>query len=131
MKKVFVCSPYRGDIEKNKKRAVIAARILTEYGYMPVVPHLYFPQFFNDKNEVERARAIDLGIELLKECQLMWILGPTITEGMQQEIEEAKSLLIPAEMYDEDYVPIKARNMFIDQRIDDRTRSSLKGLKLK
>lgn len=131
MKKVFVCSPYRGDIEKNKKQAALAARILAEYGYMPIVPHLYFPQFFNENDERERIRGIELGCELLKECEKIWIIGTEITSGMEFEIEAAKEYLIPAEMYDEDFRIIKARTIHIDGRIDDRTRGILKGLKLK
>lgn len=131
MKKAFVCSPYKGDIEKNKKQAAIAARILIEYGYMPIAPHLYFPQFFNDNDERERTRGIELGCELLKECEKIWIIGTEITSGMELEIEVAKANLIPAEMYDEDFRLINARILMLDGRIDDRTREILKGLKLK
>ena len=49
IKKVFICSPYRGNIEENKKKAVTYARITVMSGDIPIVPHLYFPAFLDEK----------------------------------------------------------------------------------
>ncbi|WP_312339036.1 ssDNA-binding protein [Anaerospora hongkongensis] len=92
MKKIFVCSPYRGNIEKNTKRAVFAARVICGCGHIPVVPHLYFPQFLDDKDQFERIRGIEYGIELMKECDQLWLLGPEISKGMEYELEVAKDI---------------------------------------
>ena len=131
MKKIFVCSPYRGDVEKNTKRAAQVARILCECGYIPVVPHLYFPNFLREDDQYERIRGIELGIELMKECDKIWLLGPKITNGMEYELETAKELQIPVEMYDEKLRKIKAKTLAIDDRMDDHVREILKGLELK
>ena len=47
-KKIFICSPYRGRVEENKKNAVSYARITAMSGDAPIVPHLYFPSFLDD-----------------------------------------------------------------------------------
>ena len=38
MKKVFICSPYRGDVERNVALAKAHARFAARCGYCPVVP---------------------------------------------------------------------------------------------
>lgn len=129
MKKVFVCSPYRGDIEKNTKRAADSAKIICECGYIPIVPHLYFPQFLNENDQFERIRGIELGVELMKDCDLLWLLGPTITNGMEYELEAAKEICIPVRMYDEQLRQINPKNLILDERVDDHFRSIVKGLK--
>lgn len=130
MKKILVCSPYRGDIEKNTKRAAQAARILCECGCMPIVPHLYFPNFLSEEDPHERIRGIELGVELMKECHKIWLIGLEITNGMEFELEAAKELNIPVEIYDEELRQVKAKTLSIDDRLDDRVREILKGLKL-
>lgn len=39
-KKVFICSPFRGDMEGNAKKAAVYCRIACEQGYLPIAPHL-------------------------------------------------------------------------------------------
>jgi len=129
MKKVFVCSPYRGDIEKNTKKAAYAARIICGCGYMPVVPHLYFPQFLDENDQHERIQGIELGIELMKDCDLIWLLGPEITAGMEYELEAAREIRIPVRMYDEQLRQINPKTLILDERVDDHFRSVVKGLK--
>jgi hypothetical protein len=129
MKKVFVCSPYRGDIVKNTKRAAYAAKILCDCGYMPIVPHLYFPQFLDENDPFERIRGIEYGIELMKDCDLLWLLGPEITSGMEYELEVAKEIRIPVRMYDEQLRQINPKTLMLDERVDDRFCSIVKGLK--
>ena len=129
MKKVFVCSPYRGNIEKNTKRAVFAARVICGCGHIPVVPHLYFPQFLDDKDQFERIRGIEYGIELMKECDQLWLLGPEISKGMEYELEVAKEIRIPVKMYDDQLRQINPKTLILDDRVDDHFRSVVKGLK--
>lgn len=129
MKKVFVCSPYSGDIEENTKKASHAAKIICGCGYIPIVPHLYFPQFLDDDDEVERIRGIELGIELMKDCDFIWLIGPEISAGMEYELEAAKGIGIIVKMYDEQLRSINPKTMMIDKRVDERFRSVVKGLK--
>lgn len=129
MKKVFVCSPYHGDTKKNTEKAAFAAKILSESGHMPVAPHLYFPNFLDDNDQYERIRGIELGIEQMKECNLVWLLGTSITPGMEFELEVAKEIGIPIRMYDDNFKQINPKTLILDVRVDDHFRRVVKGLK--
>ena len=85
MKKIFICSPYAGDIKKNTELAKIYAKYVIDKGYLPIAPHLYFTQFLNE--ETERDLGINLGLELLKECDEIWVFGDIISQGMRKELE--------------------------------------------
>ena len=130
MKKVFVCSPYRGDIEKNTKMAKRIARLLCKCGYLPILPHLYFPQFLREKDQPERILGIELGVELMKECDLIWLIGPVITNGMEYELLAAKELGIPVEIYDGEINQIKAKTLSLDDRVNEKFCDFVKGLNL-
>jgi dienelactone hydrolase len=90
-KRIFVCSPYRGDIETNVKRAKRICNDLANLGFVPIAPHLYFPQFLDDAIEIERQRGITMGMSLLKDCDAVYVYGKP-TEGMKQEIQFAEAL---------------------------------------
>ena len=64
-KKVFICSPFRGDMEGNARTAAVYSRMACDLGYLPIAPHLLFPQ--------------------LLDCEEVWVFGEA-TEGMQAEI---------------------------------------------
>lgn len=53
--KIFICSPYQGNIEENKKKAAYYAKIVAKAGNVPVAPHIYFPTFLDEKNPNERS----------------------------------------------------------------------------
>ena len=42
---VYICSPYAGDVSKNVENARNYSRFAVDKGYIPVAPHLLFPQF--------------------------------------------------------------------------------------
>lgn len=128
MEKVFICSPMKGDVEKNLKLAKFAARVLINSGYIPVVPHLYFPQFLDDNDQYERIKGIKMGVELMKECDRMWIIGTTITNGMEYEINEAKKAKVPALLYDGKLRQIDPATILLDDRLDADYRRIVKGL---
>lgn len=69
MERVFICSPFRGAEEKNVELARKYARFAYEKGCLPVVPHLYFPQFLKESDVQERMAGIQFGLSLLKECR--------------------------------------------------------------
>ena len=128
MEKVFICSPMKGDVEKNLKLAKFAARELIGSGYIPIAPHLYFPQFLDDNDQYERIKGIKMGVELMKECDRMWIIGTTITNGMEYEINEAKKAKVPALLYDEKLRQIDPATILLDDRLDADYRRIVKGL---
>jgi len=91
-KKIFVCSPLRGDFEANRSIAESLCRIVSLKGYIPIAPHVYFTRFLNDDIEAERRNGIESGIDLLSICEEMWVFAfdKDISEGMQEEIDFAR-----------------------------------------
>ena len=129
---IFICSPYRGDVETNTRNArrycrfaithranrispdvpglrTPSGRVLTPpalaslglHGQngIPFAPHLLFTQFLNDDDPIERRVGLCLGTEMLKRCDELWMFGQS-TEGMAQEIQEAKRLGIRIRRFD-------------------------------
>lgn len=93
MKKIYVCSPLRGDLENNIKRAKAYSALVAQLGYLPITPHIYFTQFLDDARQEERELGMKLGLELLKICDELWYWGDP-TEGMLAELRLAKELKI-------------------------------------
>ena len=97
---IYVCSPYRGDVELNVRNAQYYCRLVMEQGGIPFAPHLLFTQFLDDSNASERQQGLDMGAELLKRCDALWVFGhPTV--GMEQEIALAKQLKKPIKTHDQ------------------------------
>ena len=46
---VYICLPYPGDIEKNIEKARRFCRFAIGRNYIPLAPHLLFPQFMGVK----------------------------------------------------------------------------------
>ena len=90
MKLIIICSPYSGNILKNTYKAQEYCKYVYRQGHIPFAPHLFFPRFLNEHNREEREVGIQLGIEILKRADELWIFGNTVTNGMKQEIEAAK-----------------------------------------
>lgn len=87
---VYICSPYAGEIEKNVKAAQEYSRFAVEKGYIPIAPHLLFPQFLNDANPKERQLDLFFGNALMSKCSEVWAFGSRISAGMEAEINRAK-----------------------------------------
>ena len=87
---VYICSPYAGDVEANVKAAQRYSRFAVDTGYLPVAPHLLFPQFMNDNDPKERELAMFFGNVLMSKCAELWVFGETISPGMSSEIDRAK-----------------------------------------
>lgn len=130
MKKVFICSPYRGDIKENTKIAREFGRLAAMCDYAPIIPHLVFPQFLDDNDPQERILGITLGAELLKCCDMMWVVGGKVTKGMQYEIDIAKSLELPIRCYDLQKNHIGPETLSVDDRVTDEFLTALKGANL-
>ena len=104
-KKVYICSPLRpvstdpilraNELIDNLKLAKDAATFAALRGCDPVAPHLFYPQFLNDNDEVERALGMKLGLKALRTCDELWIISARISSGMSAEIKEAQKCGIP------------------------------------
>ena len=56
---VYICSPYAGgDKEQNIANAQRYCRYAVDSGFLPLAPHLYFPQFMDESNKDERETGI-------------------------------------------------------------------------
>ena len=87
---VYICSPFSGDVEGNVKAAQRYSRFAVDRGFIPIAPHLLFPQFLNDDIPVERQLGLFFGNALMSKCTEVWVFGSTISAGMSAEIKRAK-----------------------------------------
>jgi len=87
---VYICSPYAGDTENNVKSAQGYSRFAVDKGYIPLAPHLLFPQFMNDANPAERKLGLFFGNALMSKCSEVWVFGERISAGMESEIKRAR-----------------------------------------
>ena len=87
---VYICSPFAGDTEKNVATARTYSRFAVEQGYIPIAPHLLFPQFLNDTDQKERELGLFFGNAIMSKCSEVWVFGSHISSGMEAEIKRAK-----------------------------------------
>lgn len=90
---IYICSPCRGDMERNITKAQGYCREAVELfpDVVPIAPHVYCTQFMDDTNPKERALGMELGLSLLSMCSELWVYGiDNPSEGMRGEIEYAK-----------------------------------------
>ncbi len=93
MKKVYICSPYasQGERKQNLENAKEYCRQAIQKGYIPIAPHVFYTQILNDDIAGERAAGLQLGIELLRECDEIWVFG-RVLGGMVAEVQMANKL---------------------------------------
>ena len=126
MKKVYVCSPLHGDVEKNLVNAKKYCSIVSEDEEIPIAPHLYFSEFLDDDYEEERLLGIRMGLEMLKVCDEVKVFGNDISEGMNLEIRKAEELRIPITFYDKEGRKIDHDTAELDTRLSQKLRSTIK-----
>ena len=89
----YICSPYRGDTERNTQYAQELTRRAVLKGYTPITPHLYITQALDDADPAERALGMEAGLHLLEPCKYIMIGGHYgLSEGMRHKIERAHRL---------------------------------------
>ena len=66
------------------------SRFAVDKGYIPIAPHLLFPQFLNDNDLRERQLGLFFGNALMSKCAEVWVFGSIISPGMAAEIKRAK-----------------------------------------
>lgn len=99
MKLAYICSPCRGDYEKNIIKAQEYCREAMNDGLLPIAPHVYFTQFVDDTDREDRKRGLRCGLQLLRYCQLIRVYGCKVSSGMYEEIQLAGVLEIEIEVY--------------------------------
>lgn len=110
-KLIYICSPLRGDYERNMENAETYCRLVMKYipNALPIAPHIYFTRFLHDTDEEERRLGMAAGIELLDKCDELWAFDINQpSEGMRAEIEHAKERGIPVK----DGLSVMAESIF-------------------
>lgn len=84
---VYVCSPYRGDIRRNKEYARELTKIALNNGFLPVTVHLYLTEVVDDNDPEQRKRGLAAGMKILENCKYI-LIGEKygVSEGMKAEI---------------------------------------------
>ena len=99
---VYICSPFAGDPAGHSEKARRYCRFAVDSGFLPLAPHLYFPQFMDDGVPSERETAIFMNTVLLSKCSALWVFGKNISKGMRIEIERARVKGIPIRFFTEE-----------------------------
>ena len=83
MKRVFVCSPYGGDVARNGDIARAICRVVALRGDAPFAPHVFYPGLLDDHVPAERDLGIAAGMSWLAVADEMLVIGKP-TEGMRR-----------------------------------------------
>lgn len=105
---VYICSLLSGDIEGNQAKARAYCRFAVDSGYIPIAPHIYFPQFMNEHSPKERNLALFMDTVLLTKCAELWVFGDSISKGMSVEIEKARRKGQPIRHFTENCTEVTA-----------------------
>ena len=104
---VYICSPYAGQIAENVENARKYSRYAVDNGYIPIAPHLLFPQFLNDDDFKERQLGLLFGNALMSKCSEVWVFGDRISPGMEAEIRRAKWKNYRLRYFTEDFQEVR------------------------
>lgn len=100
MKKIYVVSPYAGDVKRNVANAIDYCKFVMSKGYMPLASHLYFTQLTDDNIPEERTQGLNMGLELLEMCDETWVFYENrISSGMAGEIARTNELGLPLKYF--------------------------------
>ena len=97
---VYICSPFRGDVENNMRNARKYCAFALSRHALPIATHLLFPQFMGTKETPQtREMALHMALILLTHCNELWYFGDTVSEGMKKEISRALAQYPCAPLY--------------------------------
>lgn len=93
----YICSPFRADTTEQKEKQLVYTRTMARKavmeGFDVIVPHLYYPLFLNDDNEVERELGMNSALNLIMVCDVLIVCEKYgISSGMKTEIEFADKM---------------------------------------
>ncbi len=98
-KRVFIAHPIAGNVQENCKAVVEICRAVHTSEILPFAPYLASLQYLDDTVKDERELGICLNKDVLSIVDELWLCGPRISLGMQQEIRYALELGIPIKCY--------------------------------
>ena len=105
--RAYICSPLAGSTDKEVLDNICHARAYMLYAHECLdvyarAPHAYLPMLMDDNIVSERALALQFGLRLLEQSDLLFVCGNRISSGMRGEIEHAASLEMPIVAFHED-----------------------------
>lgn len=105
-KKAYICSPLSAVNEEDFVENMRAARAYMFYAMKKMdlyarAPHAYLPMLLCDAVPAERAVALQFGLRLLEESDMLLACGNRLSKGMRGEITHAAALNIPILTFDE------------------------------
>lgn len=95
-KRVYICAPLRGAVERNVEAVRLFAKEVFEAGEIPICPHLMFPPIADPKDTAQDEKAFGMCLKLIESCHQVNVYGQP-TEGMQAEIAYAKRMGVPVQ----------------------------------
>jgi hypothetical protein len=96
VRRVFVASPYAGDVESNLRYLEACLRDCFAREEAPFAPHRLYPGILDDGKADERALGIRAGLEWLDVAEALIVyedLG--VSHGMKHEIAAATAAQLP------------------------------------
>lgn len=97
---VYVCSPYAGNVDKNTANARMYSRFAVAKNTIPFAPHLLLPQYISEEHE--HGLTMFMNKVFLGKCDELWVFGSKVTEGMIEEIEQARKMKKKIRYFTED-----------------------------
>src|ERR1035437_8885892 len=94
----YLGPPLTADWEANIADARLWLRAGLDAGYAPVAPYLMTEGILHEPEDREIGMELDLAT--IAVCDQLWICGPTISNGMGKEVEEAHRLGIRVREFD-------------------------------
>lgn len=116
---VYICSPYAGDVEGNTAAARRYSRFAVETEYIPIAPHLLYPQFLDDNDPKERELGIFFGNAIMSMCSEVWVFGSVVSDGMRREIERATKKHLTIRYFMDDCSPARIHEESTHRREGD------------
>ena len=86
-------------------------------------PHAYLPALLCEQIPSERALALEFGMKLLENCEVLFVCGDRISNGMKGEIGKAASLNMAIIVFDESLYP--AVRKLVTQHGGDKAKVTL------
>lgn len=86
---VYIASPFAGDTKRNTERTQGYCRFAVSKGYIPLAPHLHYPQFMDDGDKAQRELGLRFALILLSKCDELWVFD-SVSKGMRREIAKAR-----------------------------------------